>query len=526
MKYQLGYWSEATSLEFLKHMTRNSDIVFGKKLVRQFGYLPLAIKQAAAYINENQITYEECLIRFNKGTNLFETPPRDYPRTVHNVWERELRQLREDADYDPFILNTFAFLSDAPIPRFLLPGLATIFAGNPLEPAQLADKMEKWLEWFATSTLFTLTKENINVCAIFQWVIRKNLEEKEEAAPWKKYALRLVVENTPRFETPPIQTMNSLLPHAEAVLRFNSAKYHNTAQNFLASTFGIFAHHVQEYGRAKGLLEQALKGYENNHGIFHPHTILARNNLAFNFWRDEKLHLAEEFYTFNLDHYSRANDANEDSIHTLNLLFEMYDGSGKYKKAIPYAERKYEALKEFLAPDHPATLLAGIQWCKCIAFTASQLNDTMELNRADDVLMKIENDLLPLIQSGDLTIYEHLGLFKDIYEQLDIADEFSAIYFAAMEGLERSVVPGGVVRLAPFTRFFYNLFNWRRKLKIKREIREREKMRHTESKHWRNIRKQRHRERNRQRSTFNVFSRSYTDEFVDEMDRRNKRRGL
>ena len=87
------------AVEFILKRTNQNDESSAKLLTKEIGYLPLALEQAGAYIEETGISLSDYLIRFKKHrkTALKRGKPADYPDTVATTWEISFQTVRENA---------------------------------------------------------------------------------------------------------------------------------------------------------------------------------------------------------------------------------------------------------------------------------------------------------------------------------------------------------------------------------------------------------------------------------------------
>jgi hypothetical protein len=120
------------AVEFVLKRTSKNDKASAKSLAEETGFLPLALEQAGAYIEETGILLSDYLIRFKKHrkTALERGRPADYPDTVATTWEISFQAVKEKLPASADLLNLCAFLAPDDIPKSLiLEG-----AGDPPEP--------------------------------------------------------------------------------------------------------------------------------------------------------------------------------------------------------------------------------------------------------------------------------------------------------------------------------------------------------------------------------------------------------
>ena len=89
------------------------DISEAKKIVKELGYLPLAIEQAAGYIRTSSdgITGFLSVYNSNRKQILNRPGPRSYPTSVAATWQLSFNKIRRENPKALELLNLFAFLN-------------------------------------------------------------------------------------------------------------------------------------------------------------------------------------------------------------------------------------------------------------------------------------------------------------------------------------------------------------------------------------------------------------------------------
>lgn len=99
------------------------------KLCAALGDLPLALEQAAAYIEASGISVADYLRTFEKYARelLSKSAPTDYPHTVATTWQLAFKRLETEQPASLDLLYLFAYLAPDDIPRDLITGDAKHF---------------------------------------------------------------------------------------------------------------------------------------------------------------------------------------------------------------------------------------------------------------------------------------------------------------------------------------------------------------------------------------------------------------
>jgi tetratricopeptide (TPR) repeat protein len=265
-----GEWAKPLRLEVL---SRNEAVAFVRKrtgttdergaaaLAETLGDLPLALAEAAAYIEETQVGLEEYLqLVQERAVELFGlAQPTGAERRVATVWSLSLERVRGEAPAADELLHLCAFLAPDDIPRSLPREHAALL---PEELGQLARDLlayNKALGVLGRYSLATVTPAALGLHRLVQAVIRARLKDRE--GPWAQVAVELLDAAFPEdsWEVARWPTCQRLLPHLLAVTehgeRLKVAGEHTEAVLYRASIY------LRSRGRprqARPLAERAL----------------------------------------------------------------------------------------------------------------------------------------------------------------------------------------------------------------------------------------------------------------------------
>jgi hypothetical protein len=201
--------------------TGNSSTTTIHVLLKELGFIPLAITQAAAFIRGNTITvaeYTEELVKDDSHLQeyLFEDLP-DFRResasvnSVVRTWKLSFDRITIQNPQAADLLSLMAVLDRQAIPQSLLQkylerGIDFIKALGTLKAFSLIT-VEKDGSTFEVHRLVHLSTQ--------KWLALEGTLEK-----WQKRALELIAENFPSGEYETWKTCEVLLPHALAALRY------------------------------------------------------------------------------------------------------------------------------------------------------------------------------------------------------------------------------------------------------------------------------------------------------------------
>ena len=251
--------------EFLVNRTGDADRQAALELAGELGGLPLALEQAAAYIQATAGSLAGYLGSFRQHQDqlLARGEPTGYDKTVATTWSLALRQLDESAPAAAGLLQLLACLAPEPVPLSLL--LADAHVTDELVPevaaavgTLLGDPVAAGDAVAALRRYSLITPAGnglVLVHRLVQHVTRAELQA-DVIARWEQAAAALVEAAIPADAQLPAAwpVYAELLPHAQTVLDMTSggmwqiAEYLGSSGSYLAARdlFQAIAHAHQE----------------------------------------------------------------------------------------------------------------------------------------------------------------------------------------------------------------------------------------------------------------------------------------
>lgn len=247
----------------LRQRTGDPDERIAETLAEELGRLPLALEQAAAFIDAQHLSlgrYRE-LYQQRRGEVLARGLPLGYPDTVDATFTVALERLRERHPAAVQLLELCAVLAPDQIPvgvllsvRAGLPDPLATAARDPL----LADETVGAL--YQASLLIADVGDTVRVHRLVQAVAGQHLPSPE----WDTrvdQAIQLLAALFPRegWEPPAWPRCGLLLPHAEAALGHAEQRQRVTpAAGVLLGNVGVYLRARGLHSRAQALDERAL----------------------------------------------------------------------------------------------------------------------------------------------------------------------------------------------------------------------------------------------------------------------------
>lgn len=189
------------AIEFLLKRTGEKDRATADKLAEELGYLPLALAQAGAYMEQRQRSLADYLPLFQRYRDRTFIPSEDYPVTIAATWELSFQAVREHSQAAADLLNLCAFFAPEDIP------LDMIATGAEHLPDSLRNVVQKPLELddvIGELGKYSLVevdrhKDTISIHRLVQAVLRDKLSP-EKRQIWLEIAL-LVINSVFSYET-------------------------------------------------------------------------------------------------------------------------------------------------------------------------------------------------------------------------------------------------------------------------------------------------------------------------------------
>jgi Tfp pilus assembly protein PilF len=290
----LEVFSRAESVAFVCRRSGRPEPEAAGELAAELGDLPLALAQAAAYIDARAVTIggylalyrDPVLARRLRDEGL---DAGEYPASVARTWLLTIGQLSEDRPAAAELLRLCAFLGPDEIDLDVLaPGAAEAAGGLELAAA-LGDRLERTetAGALARASLLTVTAEDrLRVHRLVQAVTRDQLDG-DQLAAWCGRVLDLV---TAVFPGKPQDHRSwpvcaSMASHVEAIAA-HAGRYRNLAGKSarLLGRLGVYLCASAQSRVALKILERALAMEEAADGPGHHEAAVILNNLGIAQW--------------------------------------------------------------------------------------------------------------------------------------------------------------------------------------------------------------------------------------------------
>jgi tetratricopeptide (TPR) repeat protein len=353
------------SRELLQRSLQNKQLVNDHsgtiKLLELLVNLPLAIIQAAAYLNAKGSTITEYLRLYKESSdNTVKLLSKDfedirrYPGMKNPVATTWLISFKQIQDRDPLAADYLAFMScikEQDIPVDLLP---------------LASEFDK-IEALGTLKAFGFIKERVSgtsydIHRLVHTAMQNWLKFKDEWTSWNQKSLRQI-SNTfpwPKHENRAMWTM--YVPHAQCIIATCNIGLRKTEETKellwrLLSNLGGCCQIKGQYAEAEAMNRQTLELKETVLGKEHPDTLASMNNLAVSLRQQGKYVEAEAMHRQTLELKETVlGKEHPDTLMSMMGLASSLGQQGKYAEAEAMNRQTLQLKETVLGKEHPDTL--------------------------------------------------------------------------------------------------------------------------------------------------------------------------
>ncbi|KAF2174719.1 TPR-like protein [Zopfia rhizophila CBS 207.26] len=414
---------ESQALDLFQNKLHSASSEEGAaNLLSALDYIPLAITQAAAFINRRgRITASGYLDEFRrndkKRESLLNWDSGDLRRdesasnSVVLTWQMSFERIHEQRRSAADLLSLMSFFNPQGIPEWILRRHSRSVAKTGDED-EADNVFDEDLDTLQAYSLITATA-NRDVCemhALVQFCTRAWLSTFSNSKQWDREFLGLMAREFPSADFKNWTKCQQLLPHIESL--YNSeppsndlvkkwAKVLNDAARYIQKAQGKYEEaermnrlalkgcekelgeqHLQtltgannlalvlrsqgKYNEAEKLSRRAVEGFEKELGEQHPHTLTRVNNLALMLRAQRKCDEAEKLSRRALEWRKKElGEQHSDTLMSVSNLAGVLRYQGKYDEAEKLNRRALEGREKELGGQHPSTLrsvsnLAGV----------------------------------------------------------------------------------------------------------------------------------------------------------------------
>jgi tetratricopeptide (TPR) repeat protein/transcriptional regulator with XRE-family HTH domain len=332
--------------------------------------LPLALDQAAAYIEEHRCTLAEYLVLYQQQqTTLLrlrnKVDVEDYPDSVATTWLLSFQRIEVKNPAAAELLRLCAFLAPDAISEEILTKGASLL-GSILAPiAGKAAQLNQAIETLRASSLVRrdLGEKTFSLHRLVQAVLQDKMETAERRM-WAERALRAVNAVFPHSEYSTWPQCERLLSHALSVTsRIETEQIGSEEAGHLLYNVASYLQDHARYQEAEPLYQHALRVQKQQLGSQHPEVATVLNSLAILYRSKGKYTEAEPLHREALHIFEEQLGSQHSKVAmVLNGLANLSLDQGKYAEAGSFYQRALAICEKQLGPQHPevAMVLNGL----------------------------------------------------------------------------------------------------------------------------------------------------------------------
>ncbi len=329
-------------------------------------YLPLALVQAAAFIEANTIPISGYLRLLDKSDQHlvdllgeeFETVGRNWetPRAVAETWILSFEQIQRQNGFAGELLSLMSLFDRQAIPLEFLSHHSKQQGQEQRGEIQLT----KALGVLKAFCFVVEDKDRrFDMHRLVQLVTQMWLDRKGTMGQFAEQAVTVVSQAYPYGSYENRALCSALLPHVHAVLRLMSTgtKDEKLARASLLHCGGGFFSYQGQWNEAEKFQLQARGLRREVLGEEHPSTLTSMNNLASTYRDQGRWKEAESLGVQVIETRKRVlGEEHPDTLTSMANLASTYRDQGRWKEAESLGVQVMERRKRVLGEEHPSTL--------------------------------------------------------------------------------------------------------------------------------------------------------------------------
>ncbi|KAF6782559.1 Kinesin light chain 5 [Colletotrichum sojae] len=447
---QIPTMQEDQALELLtKRLDGETDKAAAIELVSALDYIPLAVNQAAAYINRRspRVSVMSYLDKFRTSEkqkdSLLRTDKGDLGRhdgvsnSVVVTWQVTFEQIKRERPRAANLLSLMSQFQAHNIPEYMLHSYDSdiaatdegdadsMDAGTESDEVSDCEDFENDMDTLRGYSLVALSSAGFcEMHSLVQFCTRLWISEFGDPARWSWLFVKLAADHFPSGAYETWGTCQSLLPHIEPVLsRKKKGQSDILDWAKLLTNVCWYMFMLGEYSRAERLGEEAVNARKNALGPDHPSTLISMANLALTYRNQGRWEEAEKLGVEVMEtRKAKLGADHPDTLTSMANLASTYRNQGRWEEAEKLEVEVMETSKTKLGADHPDTLrsmnnLALTFWNQGRWEEAEKLGvEVMETRKAKlgadhpDTLTSMNNLALTFWNQGRWEEAEKLGV--------------------------------------------------------------------------------------------------------------------
>ncbi|RYP93273.1 hypothetical protein DL770_000648 [Monosporascus sp. CRB-9-2] len=355
--------TEDTAIRMLRNCLIDKNLVDtrpedAKAMLAWLTHLPLAIAQAAAYINENGVTLADYLALadcqeqeiIDLLTEQFEDDARysDLKNPVATTWLISFQQIQQRDPLAADYMSFMACVDHKDVPQLLLP------------PGSSRKQEMDAIGTLSAYSFITRRAEDltIDLHRLVHLTIRNWLRNKGVLAEWTRKAVARLEEVFPNHEHRNRAMWRTYLPHARHVLESNLIEKDDHSRIDLEWKIALCYFSDGRFDEAEAFFREVMEFRTNVLGAEHPDTLKSVGKLALACHAQSRFPEAKALGLRAMEAQKRIlGEDDPETLSTMSHLAMTYSDLSQWKEAEELELQTMELRKRILGVEHPDTLV-------------------------------------------------------------------------------------------------------------------------------------------------------------------------
>ncbi|RDL31839.1 uncharacterized protein BP5553_09241 [Venustampulla echinocandica] len=317
-------------------------------LLKELAYLPLAIVQAAAYINFNKITLRQYLLLLAEQKKKVVKPiSKECENAIATTWLISFEQIRHQDTLAADYLLFMACVDPTDVPLALLPATS---------PREKGIDAVGTLDAYSFVTKRT-AESALDLHRLVHLSTRNWLKNQELLSQWTQVAITRLLEVFPDSNHGNRSKWRRLLPHTTFALSFGHLRQENGARTNLVYKYATALFSDGRFNEAELYFNDALQSWKEMFGQEYPNTLTSMAMLASTYWNQGRWKEAEDLEVQVMETSKRVlGQEHPNTLTSIANLASTYRNQGRWKEAEDLEVQVIETRKKVLGQEHPNTL--------------------------------------------------------------------------------------------------------------------------------------------------------------------------
>ena len=448
------------------------------QLINRLDKIPLALDQAAAYMQENGLTTNQYLQLLNQSDGSFvellnepfEAVGRDssIPNAVATTWMVSFNQIRTQYPHANVLFSLMSFLDRQEIPKAALLWVSEPESSQGSSRPKQNNQEQRLLqleEALGVLKAFSFISEgkadeSLNMHRLVQLVMQRWLQKQNKSKKWASFALLAVSDIYPfggDYENWKI--CGKYLPHALTVLDHEilSSTEVAVAKAHLLYNIAGFVLEQGKWNQAEKLLLLAISIEKNVLGEEHPRTLVSIACLALIYWKQGRWKEAEELELQVVEKRKWVlGEKHPDTLTSISNLASTYQDQGRLEESEELQLQVLEKRKMVLGEEHLDTL-------NSISNLVSTYRDQERLQEAEELEVRVIQTKRRVLGVEHPDTLSSISNLASIYRDQDRLEEAEDLEVRVLETKKRVLGEDHSDTLISMNNYAHTLYAQKRK---------------------------------------------------------------